>query len=380
MKLNTIYKKINLSDINFDKTKDILFNLFDLYFNAKKYVDQFDFIPMAQKIEVVSQIPEIINDSSYLFPEFIKNYIKNSSSLLVKFNFYILDERNINIYFICCDETITSINNLTEYAKKISLWITMIHNIASLNCSKNLDLYIFFTPFNKKLPNSQLDFISSKDINTAYTTSCSLNTEIVIFRQEEWFKVFLHETFHNFGLDFSHYYTNNMNKELEKLFNLNIDFKLYEAYTETWARIMNIFFISINNIKTKSKFFDKFIVNIKKEIIHSCIQANKLLDFYDLNYLYLLKNKSIYKENTAAFSYYILTSCLLYNYDKFFLWCYDNNTNLFKFNNIGIFDFIDFIKQNCKNKVYIKSMKTIDDYSKKEVFHNSMRMSHVDLF
>lgn len=380
MKLNTIYKKINLSDINFDKTKDILFNLFDLYFNAKKYVDQFDFIPMAQKIEVVSQIPEIINDSSYLFPEFIKNYIKNSSSLLVKFNFYILDERNINIYFICCDETITSINKLTEYAKNICIWITMIHNIASLNCSKNLDLYIFLTPFNKKLPNSQLDYISSKDINTAYTTSCSLNTEIVIFRQEEWFKVFLHETFHNFGLDFSHYYTNNMNKELEKLFNLDIDFKLYEAYTETWARIMNIFFISINNIKTKSKFFDKFIFNIKKEIVHSCIQANKLLNFYDLNYLYLLKNKCIYRENTAAFSYYILTSCLLNNYDKFFLWCYDNNTNLFKFNNMSIFDFIDFIKQNCKNKFYIKNMKTIDDYFKKEIFPNSMRMSHADLF
>ena len=28
-------------------------------------------------------------------------------------------------------------------------------------------------------------------------------SEIIIFRNEEWFKVFVHETFHLFGVDFS---------------------------------------------------------------------------------------------------------------------------------------------------------------------------------
>ena len=43
------------------------------------------------------------------------------------------------------------------------------------------------------------------NINGGVSNVCVKNSlsEIVIFRREEWFKVLIHETFHNYGLDFS---------------------------------------------------------------------------------------------------------------------------------------------------------------------------------
>ena len=53
------------------------------------------------------------------------------------------------------------------------------------------------------MPDSNIDIIDQIHVNTGFTTTCPVDSEIVIFREEEWFKVFIHETFHNFALDFS---------------------------------------------------------------------------------------------------------------------------------------------------------------------------------
>ena len=78
-------------------------------------------------------------------------------------------------------------------------------------------MYIYFTSLKKKLPNSNIHILGENNVNTAFTHTCPVNSEIVIFRKEEWFKVLMHETFHNFALDFS-----NMNTEQCHLFIKNI--------------------------------------------------------------------------------------------------------------------------------------------------------------
>ena len=50
---------------------------------------------------------------------------------------------------------------------------------------------------------------------------------------------------------------------------------------------------------------------------------------------------SLYKENTNVFSYYILKSILMSNYDGFMKWCFDSNMN-----------FISFKKQIKSKKIY----------------------------
>ena len=51
----------------------------------------------------------------------------------------------------------------------------------------------------KKLPNSKGDIITSTNVNSGYSSykfNESYKRDIIIYRFEEWFKVFLHETIH----------------------------------------------------------------------------------------------------------------------------------------------------------------------------------------
>ena len=61
---------------------------------------------------------------------------------------------------------------------------------------------------------------------------------------EEFFKVFLHECFHAFNMDFSTRPQLEVKKKLEKIFNVESEFNVYEAYCEFWATILNNAFIS----------------------------------------------------------------------------------------------------------------------------------------
>jgi L-rhamnose isomerase len=64
-------------------------------------------------------------------------------------------------------------------------------------------IYIYHTSLLKILPNTNVDILNENNVNTAFTRTCPSNSEIVVFRKEEWFKVFIHETFHSFGIDFA---------------------------------------------------------------------------------------------------------------------------------------------------------------------------------
>ena len=55
------------------------------------------------------------------------------------------------------------------------------------------NLYLF-TNHKKLLPSKEI-ILNTSHVNSAYTYACREDT-MTIFRQEEWFKVFIHETFH----------------------------------------------------------------------------------------------------------------------------------------------------------------------------------------
>ena len=57
---------------------------------------------------------------------------------------------------------------------------------------------------------------------------------------ELWFKVLIHELFHNLNLDFS---TANISKSVKKLKSyckLDSDYYIFETYCEIWGRILNV--------------------------------------------------------------------------------------------------------------------------------------------
>ena len=120
------------------------------------------------------------------------------------------------------------------------------------------------------------------NVNTAFTTTCPSDSEIVVFRKEEWFKAFMHETIHNFGLDFSNMNNEMVNTYILDIFKVRSKVNLFEAYTEFWAEIMNALFCSFFLLKDKNNISEflsnsEFFLNFERT--YSFFQLIKILDF-----------------------------------------------------------------------------------------------------
>jgi hypothetical protein len=197
--------------------------------------------------EIISkkEIPKPKLFNSLSFPQGILNKIDNSINYDLLYSFSLFG-REINIYFLLENEIITQndINIYNSYVDKIMVLLYIIKNYSFKKCSNKLTIYIYLTDLKKELPKTRIDVISSINANTGFTYTCLPVNEIVIFRKEEWFKVLIHETFHNFGLDFSSMNIELYNEKIKTIFKVNSEVNLYEAYTETWAIILNCVFCS----------------------------------------------------------------------------------------------------------------------------------------
>ena len=211
------------------------------------------------------------------------------------------------------------------------------------DCSKELDVYLYFTPFKKNLPDAPTSTVGPQHSNTGFTTSCTANlskngskdrTEIIIYRYEEFFKVLLHETMHNLDLD-GHMADN---VTVDHLFpGIKHDIILSETYAETWARLLNVAFYSYYNILGGHGGYKKYQQAIQRclatERAFSLYQATNVLAHMGLTLQQILStdadSKSLvlkkYSEDTNVFAYYILTGLTMLEADLFLQWCKDTN-------------------------------------------------------
>jgi hypothetical protein len=300
-------------------------------------------------IDVHSQIPRPETFSDKFISREMREYIKNKSKKNLTFECKIHD-RDIRIFFIlfhrnCSEE---SVSYYKKYAHRIFIWLHMIS--FKSDCVESLNIYIYLTPFIKELPQSKSEVIGPVHANTGYTYRCQQKNEIVIYREEEWFKVLLHETIHSFGNDFEQKdedYDSMVG--LRKIFSLpkEANIQISETYSETWARIMNVAFQTYFKdppsleSQTAEQFKKNFEFYLNLEGVFSLYQCIKILDFMGLSYRVLIDNSehsknimhSFYRENTHIFAYYVLTSILLHSHDDFLSWCIKKNgpdLNIFK--------------------------------------------------
>jgi hypothetical protein len=237
------------------------------------------------------------------------------------------------------------------------------------------------------LPNTNNIVLDEINVNTAFTRTCPVNSEIIVFRKEEWFKVFIHETMHNFGLDFSDLNTNSCTEKILSLFNVNSDVNLYEAYTEFWARTINVMFCSFVSSKSFQDFENTFEKLMNVEIGYSCFQMIKVLKHMNLDYVSLLSktdSKNLYKERTSVLSYYIITFVLIYNYQDFLLWCETNNSEIlnFKKTSKSMLDFCGFIEEKYRKQEllqFIKMVETNELTNNNKFIKNNLRMTLCEL-
>lgn len=319
--INTsINEFLNLIFIKLKKIKEEI-NV-DIDGKIIKYSNKF-----CEKNQLFNYIPENIKKHIKLYSKNIIYYFLNNNESIIN--------KQIKIYFIIEEsEKKILIQEYNKYVKRILCWFYLIKDYINSECCKTLNVYIFMTSLNKMTPN-KLEILDYENVNTGITTSCPKNGEIIIFRKEEWFKVFIHETFHSFGIDFSSNLNNDNNyysKELTRnIFKVNSIINLYEAYTEFWAEIIHSICISFFITTEKRDFLSTAIYLIETEKKYSFYQMTKVLHHMNVKYSDIYIKSSNFKENTNVLSYYILKTILLSKWKLFIRWCKENNLNILCF-------------------------------------------------
>jgi len=359
--------------LNYDnqtnKTKTILRELYNEILDAYNFCKNIHYNVSFKKILTASQITKPLNFNSKTFPEIVRNHIDETMMSEISFSFSLYN-RNVKVNFIVeYDNDELNIRLYNKYMESICMWLYILNIYCSKECANTLTIYFYFTSLEKSLPSSNIHILNEINVNTAFTTTCPKDSEIVVFRKEEWFKVFIHETFHNFGLDFSMMNDEKFNVCILNIFKVNSKVNSYEAYAEFWAEIMNALFCSFHSIKNKNDvngFLSNSEFYINFERTYSYFQLVKTLDFMGLLYQDLYSNtkhsiivrENLYKENTNVLSYYIIKCVLMNNYQGFLGWCHKNNLSLLNFKktigNQG--QFCKFIEKNYKTQTMLNNV------------------------
>ena len=361
-------------------TNSILLKLYYDILNAYKFLQSikknntygYEITKIQSSLEITK--PKNFNYNS--FPQVIREHIDELSLSEIAYSFSLFN-RKIKVVFVVEDPNIElKINTYNKYVDSIIMWLYILNLYSSKQCANSLVIYFYFTSLEKKLPVSNIYILDEKHINTAFTTTCPKDSEIVIFRHEEWFKVFIHETFHNFGLDFSDMNNDNCHNYLLKIFKVNSLVNSYEAYTEFWAEIINALFCSFYSLKNANRVNDtianqrEFLSNaeffINFERCYSFFQLIKILDFMGLSYKDLYLNKlenqllreTLYKENTNILAYYVIKTVMMNNYPSFLSWCDKNNLSLIAFKKTiaNQQKFCEFIEKNYKSASMLENI------------------------
>lgn len=358
------------------KTDTIFINLYHKIVEGVSYIESMKsrlgttfYRLKITNITNIRQIPRPTTFPPNSFPNIVRNHIDQYALSVLNYSFSIF-QRKINIIFLIEEESELVTNVYNKYVDYMLVWLFIVNEYSSRGCVDDLKIYIYHTSLLKLLPNTNIEILNQNNVNTAFTRTCPKKSEIVVFRKEEWFKAYIHETFHNFGLDFSDMQQNMCNQKILSLFPVNSEVNLYEAYTEFWARIINVLICSYISIKNKNDI-DEFLKNVEIfihfERIFSFFQMIKVLKFMNMTYKNMYENTIVsnnirqlmFKEQTSVLSYYIITLILFNSYQDFVSWCDKNNDNLlqFKKTSANLNEFCKYIEKKHRTKSLLDGIK-----------------------
>lgn len=362
-----------------NKTKNILKILYDNIIDGVSFVKEYKRV-IGNKYDLdkknISNVSHIPRPKMFPFkslPEQVINHINNNSVSLLVYSIELFN-RTIKIIFVLEEELTSSvIKRYNNYVDYMLVWLHIVTTQSNSNCADQLNIYVYHTSLTKTIPETNNGVLNENNVNTAFTSSCSAVSEIVIFRKEEWFKVFIHETFHNFGLDFSDIELTNCHERILRLFPVSSKVNLYESYAEFWARLMNALFCAYIHTNKKDDIKEFLLtaeMYIHFERIYSNFQMVKVLKYMGLTYSNMYEKNSLsdtlrntlYREDTNVLSYYIITNILMNNYQDFIFWCYTNNMNILKFRNTkrNVSSLCKFIENKYRTKAMLININCVE--------------------
>jgi hypothetical protein len=289
-------------------------------------------------------------------PSFVKTWMDDNRPISTTSFHCKIETTIIDMDFILWKHERTSV--VLQWAERVGKWLQCILTTQPHNpdCPfpQHMHIVFYMTPLKKYMPVKAEDIVDEENINTAFTYSCSTKNQIVVYRKEDWFKTFLHETFHAFGFDFSHVNESHLSTANRQILNLfrgcdpHLDVRLYETYCETWAQMLNLLILFRGSMTAFSRAFIR-----DRKFVHD--QLTDYLRIYGLSYRQLMELSTTpkYTEKTNVFAYFVLRVGLLYRIDEFILWSNRNNipppssVSSLVFNKTKIMSFVDLVHRAC---------------------------------
>jgi len=272
---------------------------------------------------IVNKITSIVNNhlrsSNYIDSELINFILTNTNCKIVTYKNTIKGKTYVFDFIIYNDEL--AIKNLDLIVEKMLLVLQLIIAISNNDLRNGQHVTFFLTPFQKKL-NSNSNILGAKNANSGFTYPYLKNGVTFIYRKEEFFKVFIHESIHYYGIDkalhkdFSNdakynKFINSFNIRPQDIAKIGIN----EALTEYWTFIIYIIAQSYKKSIALANFIYEFENSYKLELLHIIFQVVKILNYNKLTYSeFLTKYSNQYKETSHIFSYYIVKTLLVYNH------------------------------------------------------------------
>lgn len=398
---NDLFKLFNSIQSNTPETSQSTINMLSVLCNDIReahfvVTSQVKLTHTIKHIHNVNQIPKPQQFREDSFPDDVILHINDTITTNHCFTFS-LQNRSYTVYFLLEQP---DDNPYEQYVNLIAMWLYIAHKYNhDTRCAHNTTLYLYMTSLQKRLPKSNINILNQNHVNTAFTYSCPRDAEIVVFRKEEWFKVFIHETFHSFGLDFSTMNNDEVHAYILRLFDVSSEVNAYEGYTEFWAEIMNALFCAFYATRSQPELhISTALYFIHLESLYSLFQLTKILHFMGLKYqdLYVHNKKSIilrktmYKEHTNVLAYYVIKGVLMANWSSFLDWCQTHNPRWLAFKRTATNqkEFCQFIERKYKSKSTLaqinKSVELLSRLLKKKknikpFVLNTMRMTICEL-
>lgn len=212
------------------------------------------------------------------------------------------------------------INNIIYTIIKIIGFYVKYTILKNVFLNRLPNIVIYFTDVNKCL-NQDGNVLDVNVINSAFYYGNYDEHSLVVYRQQEIFKVLIHELQHFYKIDLIGFETREKTYKLNDLISNFYNVKraddkflnVNEAYTEMNATILNTIFStnSFNKINLTNNFYI--------EMLFSLYQLGKLFNYEKIpNSLYIYSNKTKdynFRQKTFIFEYNYLKSKLLFQFN-----------------------------------------------------------------
>jgi len=202
--------------------------------------------------------------------------------------------------------------DLHEKAKLAFVWLEMLLPcVTGMDGSRGMVCDFLMLPDRRFFPNGVDELIAPDHVNGGLSYIGEGLARFCVYREEEWFKVFVHETFHAFGV-YGQLPGWEVVKELTGL-RFPEKLELSEVYAEAWARIVLTVFAR------GGKGMSGLSGRLDREAEHGWRQCQRALPHVAMGV------EDGWGQLTPALEYYCLTGTLMVEWRSFLVWCVRHN-------------------------------------------------------